>query len=208
MRRVICAGFLLMVLGPGRTDAAFEYPVVVTQPVLTHDEELWLVPVTYMRYSGAFDLAMPIHFVCYPNVVENDRGEPENRNCAAQLGIKLRVNRTERQMFDNWDQGGRSDTLDVVLDVSAVAGVEKHGGIPVSAIVEATFECILINGARSKPLLDYVTFSVEGSQEYEYMRGLYPLDDTASCKARRAPDYDLTEGRFGAHWRARGDEGR
>jgi hypothetical protein len=206
MRRVILSGLLLAVLNPGHTDAAFEYPVVVTQPILTADQELWLVPVTYMRYSGSFDLAMPIHLVCHANVVKNDRGEPENRNCANQLGIKMKVNRTERQMFDNWNQGGRSDTLDVVLDVSAAVGVEKYEGIPVSAIIEATFECILMSGARSKPLLDYVSFSVEGSPEYEYMRGLYPLDDTAPCKARKAPDYDLKKGRFADHWRAVGDQ--
>lgn len=208
MWRCTLSVLALLVIGQEYSSAAFEYPVVVTQPVLTRDEGLWLVPVTYMRYSGSFDLAMPIFLVCNQNLIENDRGDLENRNCADQLGIKLRINRTERQRFDNWNQGGKSDTLDVVLDVSAAVGVEEYGGIPVSAIIEATFECILINGARSKPLLDYVTFSVEGSQEYDYMEGLYSLDDTAPCKARRAPTFDLKEGRFAAYWKAVGDKGR
>lgn len=131
-------------------------PVEVLQPLDTGNV-IWLSPVTYFGYFNWRHPGHPVAFTCSSNVVTRHDGQPSNMNIAAMAGFKVQLlskdERHEEYLF--------GDTLRVVLDVSSIDAF--HTSWPRDALVGATVECILVNGAKGYSKgVRYIQLAIKG----------------------------------------------
>jgi hypothetical protein len=183
------------VVGASSAQATEDCTKAATQPI----GDYGFATATYVSW---YDCEYPseVELTTAPNAVIV-HGEPENRNQASLLGIKVRLVDDRPR-----EQGGAEtmrgfgvfgDTVRVVMDLTGVAAWKLDEALPLPPqepgastfqdgrrvftriwreTVLETLDCVLLNARRSWPTIAFVDLDVAGSPHFNYLRSVYSLE--------------------------------